>query len=50
MSKLQNKILDPKPTSEIAQKDKKGSKWFQKLKMQNVRKQEGYKKVNNLYE
>ena len=36
ISKLQNKISDPKPTSKVAQK---GSKLFQKLEIQNARKQ-----------
>ena len=34
MSKLENNISDPKPTSKTAQKSQKYSKWFQKLKMQ----------------
>ena len=51
MSKLQNKFSDPKPSQKKAQKDQKGSKWFQKLKMQKVRKLKGYTmKPIDLYE
>ena len=39
MSKLQNKISNPKPASKIEQIGQKGSKWFQKRKIQKVRKQ-----------
>ena len=39
MSKLQDKISDPKPTWKIAQKGQKGSKGLQKLRIKKVRKQ-----------
>ena len=42
MSKLQNKILDPKPISKMTPKGKKDSKGFQKQKIKKVRKQKGY--------
>ena len=44
MSKLQNNISDPKPTSKIDQKGQQSTKGFQKLKIKKVRKQKRLQK------
>ena len=50
MSKLQNKVSNPKPNSKITQKDQKGSKGFQNLEIKKSEDKKGYiMKVIKLY-